>query len=131
MIEFIVLTALFYLFFNRKKKPKRAQSIEGEYRQLIESSADATAIALEIKTFLLDVLADNQNDRERFSDSRLAQAQAIIDRAGPNAMYWLADIATQFAMLSAAQINKIPTNIDEQFPESASPEALIHAVVKI
>lgn len=131
MIEFIALTALFYLILNRKKRAKRPRTIEGEYRQLIESSGDATAIALEIKSFLLDVLADSENDVEKFSQARLEQAQSIIDRAGPNAFYWLADIASQFAMLSAAQINKIPTNIDEKFSESATPQALIHAVVKI
>ena len=43
-------------------------------KELIENSNDATGIGLEIKGFLLDLINDEKNDAEKFSDARLAQA---------------------------------------------------------
>ena len=71
MVELFVLTVVFYLFFRalartftklaaRISKPR---SLDAELRQLIESSSDNTAIAVEIKSFLLDLINDAKNDR--------------------------------------------------------------------
>jgi len=132
MLELFALTALFYLLLSRRKRrPKRYRTIDAEYRALIESSADATATALEIKQFLLDIITDNKNDAEKFSDARLAEAQTLIDRAGPNGLYWLADIAAQLAFLSAAHINGFQSNVSDELGNSATPEAIVNLVAKI
>ena len=130
MFELLALTALIYLFLNRKKKVRKPRTLDTELKHLIQESNDATAIGSDIKRFLLDVLNDNSNDQEKFSDARFAQAQRILDRAGPASFYWMTEIAAQLATLAAAQINGIPTNVNAELGGSATPEAIVKIVVK-
>lgn len=130
MFELIALTALIYLFLSRKKRARKPRTLDAELKQLIQESDDATAIGSDIKRFLLDVLSDNANDLEKFSDTRIAQAQRILDRAGPASFYWMTEIAAQLATLAAAQINGIPTNVNAELRGSATPEAIVKIVVK-
>jgi hypothetical protein len=104
--------------------------LDAELKTLIDNDGDKTGIAFEIKQYLLAIVEDDKNDLDKFSDARIAQAERILDRAGPSAMYWMTDIAAQLAFLAAAQKNGIPTNIDEKVGEQATPEAIIKAVVK-
>ena len=99
--------------------------------QLIQSSDNATGIALEVKQYLLDVLDDDKNDREKYSDARLAQGAQILDKAGASALYFMADIATQLSILACAQINGIPNNVEADLLGQASPENIINKVIKI
>jgi hypothetical protein len=130
MFELLALTALIYLFLNRKKRTRKPRTLDAELKHLIQESNDATAIGSDIKRFLLDVLNDNANDQEKFSDTRIAQAQRILDRAGPASFYWMTEIAAQLATLAAAQINGIPTNVNAELGNSATPEAIVKIVVK-
>jgi hypothetical protein len=79
----------------------------------------------------LRVLDDDKNDREKFNDDQLAEAQRIFDRAGPSAFFWMTEIAAQMTLLATAQINGIPTNVNQDLKEGATPEKVIDAVVKI
>ena len=139
MFELFLFTVFIYLLFrvlfksftklaSRFSKPR---NLDAELRQLIESSSDNTAIALEIKTFLLDIINDAKNDREKFSDPRINQAQAILDRAGPSAFYWMTEISAQLCLLASAQINGIPTNVNVELGSSATPEDIVRIVVKV
>ena len=130
MFETLLLALLIFLFLNRTKRRKKPRGLDAELKELIENSNDATGIGREIKGFLLDLINDEKNDAEKFSDARLAQAQRIIDRAGPGAMYWMTDIAAQFAFLAAAQINGIPTNVSAELPDAATPEDIVRIVVR-
>ena len=130
MFELLALTALIYLFLSRKKRARKPRTLDAELKHLIQESNDATAIGSDIKRFLLDVLNDNANDQEKFSDARIAQAQRILDRAGPASFYWMTEIAAQLATLSAAQINGISTNVNVELGNSATPEAVVTIVVK-
>ena len=130
MLETLLFALLIFLFLNRTKRRKKPRGLDAELKELIENSNDATGIGLEIKGFLLDLINDEKNDAEKFSDARLAQAQRIIDRAGPGAMYWMTDIAAQFAFLAAAQINGIPTNVNAELPDAATPEDIVRIVVR-
>ena len=130
MFETLLFALLIFLFLNRSKRRKKPRGLDAELKELIENSNDATGIGLEIKGFLLDLINDEKNDAEKFSDARLAQAQRIIDRAGPGAMYWMTDIAAQLAFLAAAQINGIPTNVNAELPDAATPEDIVRIVVR-
>lgn len=130
MFETLFFALLIFLFLNRSKRRKKPRGLDAELKELIENSNDATGIGLEIKGFLLDLINDEKNDAEKFSDARLAQAQRIIDRAGPGAMYWMTDIAAQLAFLAAAQINGIPTNVNAELPDAATPEDIVRIVVR-
>ncbi|MEI7660541.1 MAG: hypothetical protein WCI82_07200, partial [Actinomycetes bacterium] len=112
MLETLFFTTLIFLFFNRTKKKRRPHTIDGELKELIQSDQENKGIALEIKNYLLAIIESNNNDDPKFSDEHLAKAQEIIDKAGPGAFYWMSDIAAQLALLAAAQINGIPTNVN-------------------
>jgi hypothetical protein len=97
----------------------------------VESTYYSDAMAAEIKGYLLSVVADDRDGAEKFSDARLAQAQSILDRAGPAAFYWMNEIATQLAVLSAAKINGMGTNVEAELGSVCiTPEAVVRVVVK-
>ena len=130
MLETLILAFLIFLFLNRNKAPKKVHGLDAELKELIEDANYSTGIGLEIKGLLLDVINDNRIDREKFSDARLAQAQGILDRAGPGAFYWMSDIAAQLAFLAAAQINGVATNVNIELGESATAEDIVRVVVR-
>ena len=136
MLEFIALFIFFYwlinLFDKRKKRRSwRKPTLDQELDQLIQSSDNSTGIALEVKQYLLDVLDDDKNDREKYSDARLTQGQVILDKAGSSALYFMADIATQLSLVVSAQLNGIPNNIEAELQGKATPENIINKVIKI
>ncbi len=131
MIEFLLLTLVIFLFLNRTKKKRKPRTLDGQLKELITQSSDATSIAVDIKRYLLNTINDNNNDVPKFSEAQILEAQRIIDRAGPVALYWMSDIAAQLAVLSAAQINGLPTNVEQKLGGSATPQAIIEVVVKI
>jgi hypothetical protein len=129
MFETLFFASLIYLFLNRKKR--RKPNRDTELRDLLQSSSDATGIALDIKNYLKRVLDDDKNDREKFNDAQLAEAQRIFDRAGPSSLFWMTEIAAQMTLLATAQLNGIPTNVNYEFKDGATPEQVIDAVIKI
>ena len=131
MFELLALTAVIYLFINRKKRVRKVRGIDAEFRELVESTYYSDAMAAEIKGFLLSVVADDRDGAEKFSDARLAQAQSILDRAGPAAFYWMTEIATQLAVLSAAKMNGMGTNVEVELGSvGITPDAIVRVVVK-
>ena len=135
MLEFILLFLFFFWFFNRNQKRNKGKlfkpSIDQELKELIQAEDNSTGIALSVKQYLLDVLDDDKNDREKYSDQRLAQGQQILDKAGASALYFMADIATQLSIVASAQINGIPNNVEADLRGQASPENIINKVIKI
>jgi hypothetical protein len=131
MFELLALAAVIYLFINRKKRVRKVRGIDAELRELVESTYYSDAMAAEIKGYLLSVVSDDRDSAEKFSDARLAQAQSILDRAGPSAFYWMTEIATQLAVLSAAKINGLGTNVEAELGSvGITPEAVVRVVVK-
>jgi hypothetical protein len=137
MVEFILLFLFFWWLFSRneKRREKRRRlfkpSLDQELKELIQSEDNSTGIALAVKQYLLDVLDDDKNDREKYSEDRLSQGQEILDKAGASALYFMADIATQLSIVASAQINGIPNNVEADLRGSATPENIINKVIKI
>ena len=137
MVEFILLFLFFWWLFSRneKRREKRRKlfkpSLDQELAELIQSEDNSTGIALSVKQYLLDVLDDDKNDREKYSEDRLSQGQEILDKAGASALYFMADIATQLSIVASAQMNGIPNNVEADLRGSATPENIINKVIKI
>ena len=137
MVEFILLFLFFWWLFSRneKRREKRRKlfkpSLDQELKELIQSEDNSTGIALSVKQYLLDVIDDDKNDREKYSEDRLSQGQEILDKAGASALYFMADIATQLSIVASAQINGIPNNVEADLRGSATPENIINKVIKI
>ncbi|MGI9131313.1 MAG: hypothetical protein ACR2IU_01490 [Candidatus Nanopelagicaceae bacterium] len=134
MFEVLFIAALVYLYLERKarkkREGKRLRGLDAELKAIIEQDGDKTGIAFEIKQYLLAIIEDANNGVEKFSDSRIEQADQILDRAGPSAMYWMSDIAAQLAFLAAAKVNGTATSVDSKIGTSTTPEAIVRAVVK-
>jgi hypothetical protein len=134
MFEVLFIAALVYLYMERKarkkREGKRMRGLDAELKAIIEQDGDKTGIAFEIKQYLLAIIEDAHSDVEKFSDSRIEQADRILDRAGPSAMYWMTDIAAQLAFLAAAKVNGTATSVDSKIGTSTTPEAIVKAVVK-
>ena len=128
MIETLFLAVLVTWFLLRRKLRK---SLDIEYRELITSEVRVKESATRIRDFLLNIIQDEKNDVEPFSDLRLADARKIIEEVGPGAFYWMTHIAAQLASVSAAQVNRIPTNVDAELGEHATPEDVVRIVVKV
>ena len=137
MFEFILLFIFFWWLFSRNEKRKERKrklfkpSLDQELKELIQAEDNSTGIALSVKQYLLDVLDDDKNDKEKYSEERLTQGQEILDKAGASALYFMADIATQLSIVASAQINGIPNNVEADLRGNASPENIINKVIKI
>ncbi len=137
MFEFILLFIFFWWLFSRNEKRKERKrklfkpSLDQELKELIQAEDNSTGIALSVKQYLLDVLDDDKNDREKYSEERLTQGQEILDKAGASALYFMADIATQLSIVASAQINGIANNVEADLRGNASPENIINKVIKI
>ena len=137
MFEFILLFIFFWWLFSRNEKRKERKrklfkpSLDQELKELIQSEDNSTGIALSVKQYLLDVLDDDKNDREKYSEERLTQGQEILDKAGASALYFMADIATQLSIVASAQMNGIANNVEADLRGNASPENIINKVIKI
>jgi hypothetical protein len=137
MFEFILLFIFFWWLFSRNEKRKERKrklfkpSLDQELKELIQAEDNSTGIALSVKQYLLDVLDDDKNDKEKYSDARLTQGQEILDKAGASALYFMADIATQLSIVASAQMNGIANNVEADLRGNASPENIINKVIKI
>ena len=123
-----------YAYLRSRRKKNRVvngRGLEGELQEYLRGSDDPISKAADIKGYLIRVIHDKRVGAEKFSDEQLAEAQRILDRAGPGAFYWMADIASELAILSAAQANGIPTNVGEELGSGGvTPEAIVGAVVR-
>ena len=116
---------------NRLKKARKPKTFEGEYEQLVETHMRARANGEAIKSYLLEVLDDCANDREKFSDAAISKAEELYNEIGPGGYYWITEIAAQFILLSAAKFNDIPTSVDQALKSPVSPSQLVEEVVRV
>ena len=130
MLYALIAIAIIAHYANKWFNKPKARGMDAQLHELIDTENAKSGIARDIKRYLLTVIDDIQNDREKFSDAQLNQAQELMDRAGPNAMYWMTEIASQLAILAAAEINGIPNNVDVALGKSATPQQIVNTVVK-
>lgn len=131
MTEILLLVIIAALVVRLRRKKDRSQSLDNELKELINEARQSEEIAREIRQYLLDIINDNKQEQEKFSDVRLKQATDMVHRIGPGAFYWMTDIAATLASGYAARINGLRTNVDDEVGESATPEAIIRAVVQV
>ena len=131
MFELLLILIIIGLLIRRRDKRKKNKSIDAELREMIDDVRESEITATEIRQYLLDIINDNTQELEKFSEVRLRQASEMMERIGPGAFYWMTDIAATLAAGYAARINGIRTNVDEEISEPATPESIVRTVVQI
>ena len=109
----------------------RHRSMDRELTEILDEHQRVRGDAQAIKDFLLQVLADNRDGVEKFSDEALERAAEIIEQVGPGAFYWMTDIAAQMVVLSEATLRGFSTNVSVELGASADAESIVEMVVRL
>ena len=105
--------------------------MDRELTEILDEHARVRGDAQAIKDFLLQVLADNRDGVEKFSDDALDRAAEIIEQMGPGAFYWMTDIAAQMVVLSEATLRGFSTNVSVELGASADADSIVDLVVRL
>ncbi|CAN2187448.1 hypothetical protein MCEMRE195_00443 [Candidatus Nanopelagicaceae bacterium] len=105
--------------------------MDRELTEILDEHARVRGDAQAIKDFLLQVLADNRDGVEKFSDDALDRAAEIIEQVGPGAFYWMTDIAAQMVVLSEATLRGFSTNVSVELGASADADSIVDLVVRL
>lgn len=105
--------------------------MDRELTEILDEHARVRGDAQAIKDFLLQVLADNRDGVEKFSDDALVRAAEIIEQVGPGAFYWMTDIAAQMVVLSEATLRGFSTNVSVELGASADADSIVDLVVRL
>ncbi|CAN2188898.1 hypothetical protein MCEMRE239_00465 [Candidatus Nanopelagicaceae bacterium] len=105
--------------------------MDRELTEILDQHARVRGDAQAIKDFLLQVLADNRDGVEKFSDEALERAAEIIEQVGPGAFYWMTDIAAQMVVLSEATLRGFSTNVSVELGASANADSIVDLVVRL
>ena len=105
--------------------------MDRELTEILDEHARVRGDAQAIKDFLLQVLADNRDGVEKFSDDALERAAEIIEQVGPGAFYWMTDIAAQMVVLSEATLRGFSTNVSIELGVNADADSIVDLVVRL
>jgi hypothetical protein len=109
----------------------RNAKIDQELEQILIEGRRTRESAEQIRDFLLKVLQEDIDGKEKFNDEILAEAAELIKDLGAGAFYWMADIAVQMTVLAQCALRDVPTNVEAELGKSASAEEIIKCVVVI
>ncbi len=109
----------------------RQARIDAELQEIITEGNRTRESASAIRDFLLKVLQEDIDGKEKFNDEILTEAAELIEELGPGAFYWMADIAVQMTVLAQCALRDVPTNVEAELGEDASAEEIVMCVVRI
>ena len=109
----------------------RQARIDNELQEIITEGNRTRESANTIREFLLKVLQEDIDGKEKFSDEILTNAAELIDELGPGAFYWMADIAVQMTVLAQCALRDVPTNVEAELGKDASAAEIIRLVVRV
>ena len=109
----------------------RHAKMELELQEIIADANRTRESAKQIREFLLKVLHEDIDGKEKFNDEILAEAAELIEEVGPGAFYWMADIAVQMTVLAQCALRDVPTNVEAELGKDASAEEIVRCVVRV
>ena len=109
----------------------RQARIDNELQEILTEGNRTRESANTIREFLLKVLQEDIDGKEKFNDEILKEAAELIEELGPGAFYWMADIAVQMTVLAQCALRDIPTNVEAELGKDASSAEIIKCVVKV
>ena len=102
-----------------------------ELQSILIAARESSEKAIQIRDFLLKVLQEDLDGKEKFNDEILEEAAQLLDEVGAGALYWMADIAVQMTTLAQCAMRDMPTNVEAEIGDDASAEEIVKCVVKI
>ena len=102
-----------------------------ELQKILIDAHQTSEHASQIRDFLLKVLQEDIDGKEKFNDEILQEAAELIDDIGPGAFYWMTDIAVQMTVLAQCALRDMPTNVQAALGKDASAEEIIRSVVRV
>ena len=109
----------------------RQARIDAELREIITEGNRTRESAGAIRDFLLKVLQEDIDGKEKFNDEILQEAAELIEELGAGAFYWMADIAVQMTVLAQCALRDVPTNVEAELGKNASAEEIVRCVVRV
>jgi hypothetical protein len=109
----------------------RQARIDAELQEIITEGNRTRESAEQIRNFLLKVLQEDIDGKEKFNDEILTEAAELIEELGAGAFYWMADIAVQMTVLAQCAMRDVPTNVEAELGKSATAEEIIKSVVRV
>jgi len=109
----------------------RHARMDAELQEIITEGNRTREHANTIREFLLKVLQEDIDGKEKFNDEILQEAADLIEELGPGAFYWMTDIAVQMTVLAQCALQDVPTNVEAELGKSASAAEIIRSVVRI
>jgi hypothetical protein len=105
--------------------------IDAELREIITEGNRTRESANQIREFLLKVLQEDIEGKEKFNDAIVTEASELIEELGPGAFYWMADIAAQMTVLAQCALRDVPTNVEAELGKDASAAQIVRCVVRV
>ena len=102
-----------------------------ELQSILIAARESSEKATQIRDFLLKVIQEDLDGKEKFNDEILEEAAELIEELGPGAFYWMADIAVQMTTLAQCAMRDMPTNVEAELGKDASAEEIIKCVVRV
>ena len=109
----------------------RNAKIDQELEQILIEGRRTRESAEQIRDFLLKVLQEDIDGKEKFNDEILTEAAELIEDLGAGAFYWMADIAVQMTVLAQCALRDVPTNVEAELGKDASAEEIVRCVVRV
>lgn len=109
----------------------RNAKMDKELEQILIEGRRTRESAEQIRDFLLKVLQEDIDGKEKFNDEILTEAAELIEDLGAGAFYWMADIAVQMTVLAQCALRDVPTNVEAELGKGASAEEIVRCVVRV
>jgi hypothetical protein len=109
----------------------RNAKMDKELEQILIEGRRTRESAEQIRDFLLKVLREDIDGKEKFNDEILTEAAELIEDLGAGAFYWMADIAVQMTVLAQCALRDVPTNVEAELGKDASAEEIVRCVVRV
>ncbi|MEY4970513.1 MAG: hypothetical protein RLZZ277_744 [Actinomycetota bacterium] len=113
------------------KKWLRNFKMDYELQKILIEARQSSDKATQIRDFLLKVLQEDLDGKEKFNDEILEEAAELIEELGPGAFYWMADIAVQMTTLAQCAMRDMTTNVEAELGKDASAEEIVKCVVRV
>jgi hypothetical protein len=109
----------------------RHARMDAELQEIITEGNRTRESANTIREFLLKVLQEDIDGKEKFNDEILQEAAELIEELGPGAFYWMTDIAVQMTVLAQCALRNVSTNVEAELGKDASAAEIIKKVVQV